>query len=85
MRWSCCVERFINDSLFVFGLSIHQEVPMEKVVGDLVFVRGSRVLNQIPLIIVDIQSFQDGVDYIVLDPQTGNRYAYQRHDLTDGP
>lgn len=58
---------------------------MEKVVGDLVFVRGSRVLNQIPLIIVDIQGFQDGVDYIVLDPQTGNRYAYQKHDLMDSP
>ena len=54
-------------------------------VGDLVFVRGSRVLHQIPLIIVDIQSFQDGDDYILLDPQTGNRYAYQKHDLTDGP
>ena len=54
-------------------------------VGDLVFVRGSRVLHQIPLIVVDIQSFQDGVDYIILDPQTGNRYAYQKHDLMDSP
>jgi len=54
-------------------------------VGDLVFVKGSRVLNQIPLIIVDIQSFQDGEDYILLDPQTGNRYAYQKHDLMDFP
>ena len=54
-------------------------------VGDLVFVRGSRVLHQIPLIIVDIQSFHDEYDYIVLDPKTGNRYAYQKHDLKDGP
>ena len=54
-------------------------------VGDLVFVRGSRVLHQIPLIIVDIQRFHDDYDYIVLDPKTGNRYAYQKHDLTDGP
>lgn len=54
-------------------------------VKDLVFVKGSRTLYQIPLIIVDIQSFQDGVDYILLDPQTGNRYAYQKHDLMDNP
>ena len=54
-------------------------------VGDLVFVRGSRVLHQIPLIIVDIQRFQDDDDYIILDPCTGNRYAYQKHDLTDRP
>jgi hypothetical protein len=54
-------------------------------VKDLVFVKGSRTLYRTPLIIVDIQSFQDGVDYIILDPQTGNRYAYQKHDLTDNP
>ena len=54
-------------------------------VGDLVFVRGSRVLHQIPLIIVDIQRFHDDVDYIILDPCTGNRYAYQKHDLVGEP
>ena len=54
-------------------------------VKELVFVKGSRTLYRIPLIIVDIQSFQDGVDYIILDPQTGNRYAYQKHDLMDFP
>jgi hypothetical protein len=54
-------------------------------VKDLVFVKGSRTLYRTPLIIVDIQSFQDGVDYIILDPQTGNRYAYQKHDLMDSP
>jgi hypothetical protein len=53
-------------------------------VKDLVFVKGSRTLYQVPLIIVDIQSFQDGVDYILLDPNTGNRYAYQKHDLVMG-
>lgn len=54
-------------------------------VKDLVFVKGSRTLYRTPLIIVDIQSFQDGEDYIILDPQTGIRYAYQKHDLTDEP
>lgn len=55
-------------------------------VGDLVFVRGSRVLHQIPLIIVDIQRFHDDYDYTVLDPKTGNRYyAYQKHDLVGEP
>lgn len=54
-------------------------------VKDLVFVKGSRTLYQIPLIIVDIQKFQDGEDYIILDPCTGNRYAYQKHDLMDNP
>jgi hypothetical protein len=54
-------------------------------VKDLVFVKGSRTLYQVPLIIVDIQSFQDGFDdYILLDPNTGNRYAYQKHDLVMG-
>jgi hypothetical protein len=50
-------------------------------VKDLVYVKGSRTLYQIPLIIVDIQ-FDD---YIVLDPKTGNRYAYQKHDLVGEP
>jgi hypothetical protein len=51
-------------------------------VKDLVFVKDSRTLYQVPLIIVDIQSFQGGFDdYILLDPSTGNRYAYQKHDL----
>jgi len=54
-------------------------------IGDMVWVKGSRVLKSIPLIIVDIQSFSDGVDYIILDPGTGNRYAYQKHDLMDNP
>jgi hypothetical protein len=54
-------------------------------VKDLVFVKGSRTLYQIPLIIVDIQRLHDEVDYIILDPQTGNRYAYQKHDLMDNP
>ena len=54
-------------------------------VKDLVFVKGSRTLRQIPLIIVDIQRFQDGEDYIILDPCTGNRYAYQGHDLVGEP
>ena len=54
-------------------------------IGDMVWVRGSRTLYQIPLIIVDIQRLQDEVDYIVLEPGTGNRYAYQKHDLMDGP
>ena len=54
-------------------------------VKDLVFVKGSRTLYRTPLIIVDIQSFHDEYDYIVLDPKTGNRYAYQKHDLTDRP
>lgn len=58
---------------------------MEKIVGDLVFVKGSRTLYRTPLIIVDIQRFQDGEDYIILDPRTGNRYAYQKHDLVDSP
>jgi len=55
-------------------------------VKDMVFIKGSRVLHNIPLIIVDIQMFSHGFDdYIVLDPKTGNRYAYQIHDLTDNP
>ena len=54
-------------------------------VKDLVFVRGSRTLYRTPLIIVDIYRFSCGDDYILLDPQTGIRYAYQKHDLTDGP
>ena len=54
-------------------------------VKDLVYVKGSWNLYQVPLIIVDIQSFQDGFDdYILLDPCTGNRYAYQKHDLVMG-
>ena len=54
-------------------------------VKDLVFVKGSRTLYQIPLIIVDIQRLHDEVDYIILDPGTGIRYAYQKHDLMDNP
>jgi hypothetical protein len=54
-------------------------------IGDMVWVRSSRTLYQIPLIIVDIQRLHDEVDYIILDPQTGNRYAYQGHDLMDSP
>jgi len=54
-------------------------------IGDMVWVRSSRTLYQIPLIIVDIQRLHDEVDYIILDPQTGNRYAYQKHDLMDNP
>ena len=54
-------------------------------VKDLVFVRGSRVLNQIPLIVVCINSLSYGDEYILLDPQTGIRYAYQKHDLMDSP
>ena len=54
-------------------------------IGDMVWVRGSRTLYQIPLIIVDIQRLHDEVDYIILDPGTGIRYAYQGHDLTGYP
>lgn len=54
-------------------------------VGDLVFVRGSRVLHQIPLIVVDIYRFTSGDDYIILDPRTGIRYSYQGHELVGEP
>lgn len=53
--------------------------------GDLVFIRGSRVLLNIPLIIVDIYTDSSSDHYIVLDPLTGIRYGYQLHDLTDHP
>lgn len=59
---------------------------MKAQIGDMVFIRGSRVLYHTPLIIVDIQNTgYHYPDYIVLDPLTGNRYAYQLHDLTDSP
>ena len=50
-------------------------------IGDMIFVKGSRTLYQVPLVIMDIQLDND---YILLDPVTGIRYWYQKHDLVSG-
>jgi len=51
--------------------------------GDLVFLKGSRLIDsRTPLIIIEIF----GKDHcVVLDPSTGQKLAYQEHNLTEFP
>ena len=57
-------------------------------VGDLVFVRDSlHVSPAKPLIIIDI--YKLGLSsypyFVVLDPNTGEKFTYQEHNLSESP
>jgi hypothetical protein len=56
--------------------------------GDLVFVRDSLfVPSSKPLIIIDI--YKVGLSsypyFVVVDPNTGEKFTYQEHDLSEVP
>ena len=61
---------------------------MKLSLGDLVFVRDSlHVSPTKPLIILDI--YKVGLSsypyFVVLDPNTGEKFTYQEHDLSEVP
>jgi len=56
--------------------------------GDMVFVRDSlHVSPTKPLIIIDI--YKVGLSsypyFVVVDPNTGEKFTYQKHDLSEDP
>jgi len=55
--------------------------------GDLVFLKDSREIDsKTPLIIIERFRAPVGTDiFVLLHPQTGARYHYQEHNLTEDP
>jgi len=56
------------------------------VVGDLVFVRDSLFVPPAkPLIIIDIYKLGISSYFVVLDPNIGEKFTYQEHNLSLSP
>jgi hypothetical protein len=55
--------------------------------GDMVFVKNSLFITAKPLIIIDI--YKVGLSsypyFVVVDPSTGEKFTYQKHDLSEVP
>lgn len=61
---------------------------MKLSLGDLVFVRDSLWISTAkPLIIIDIYKVENSwyPYFVVLDPNTGEKFTYQEHNLSESP
>ena len=61
---------------------------MKLSLGDMVFVRDSLWISSTkPVIIIDIYKVENSSYplFVVLDPNTGEKFTYQEHNLSESP